>query len=242
MACPHVAGAAAILLASGMSSKTVVWQLKARSTKGVVHDRKPGTPNYLLYIGRAQTARSSVKKRSKHSSKADGASCSEQGWSLASGPCVIDDDCCLQSESFPGPYGNDQTCTIQVGSAPGTITVESFQTEIGYDFLTVNGESFDGESGPENLIPKGTISWKSDSSETSQGFKLCLPDLGLQTPADKTETIDGKTWQVPDACVKPWTYGGKEIKRYCTMKDHHQPWCSQDETYDGNWLECTETE
>merc|ERR1719444_584912 len=34
MACPHVAGAAAILLASGMSSKTVVWQLKARSTKG----------------------------------------------------------------------------------------------------------------------------------------------------------------------------------------------------------------
>jgi len=238
MACPHVSGAAAILLGGGSQPEDVVKQLKTRSSKGVVHDSKPGTPNELLYVGTAD----SPDTTSQAPPTGGKPSCSEKGWSVASGPCVIDDNCCLQNENFPSPYSSDQTCTIQVGSSPGTISVESFQTELGYDLLTVNGEGFDGESGPENIIPKGTITWKSDELVVAKGFKLCLPNLGLQAPGDKTEIVGGKKYIVPDACVKPWTYRRFKVRKYCTMRDHSQPWCSWDKKFRGNWAECTEAD
>eukprot|EP00413_Alexandrium_margalefii_P007321 CAMPEP_0204527446 /NCGR_PEP_ID=MMETSP0661-20131031/8986_1 /ASSEMBLY_ACC=CAM_ASM_000606 /TAXON_ID=109239 /ORGANISM="Alexandrium margalefi, Strain AMGDE01CS-322" /LENGTH=670 /DNA_ID=CAMNT_0051533355 /DNA_START=83 /DNA_END=2091 /DNA_ORIENTATION=- len=53
MACPHVAGAAALLLAedSSRSPAQVLQVMLARATAGRVSDPRPGTDNFLLYTG-----------------------------------------------------------------------------------------------------------------------------------------------------------------------------------------------
>lgn len=42
-----------------------------------------------------------------------------------------------------------------------TITVVDFQTEKSYDILEVNGQSYSGSSGPEGVVPAGTMKWDS---------------------------------------------------------------------------------
>jgi len=56
MACPHVAGAAALLLGreSNLSPKTITERLISSATKNKVSDEK-GSPNKLLYIGGGET-------------------------------------------------------------------------------------------------------------------------------------------------------------------------------------------
>jgi len=46
-----------------------------------------------------------------------------------------------------GRYDNDQACTIRA-MASGTISVNSFQTEDGYDHLIVDGTQYSGSRGP----------------------------------------------------------------------------------------------
>jgi hypothetical protein len=67
-----------------------------------------------------------------------------------------------------GRYGNNETCAIQV-LAPVTLnTPDGFQTEAGYDILTVNGRAYSGTTGPAGqYVPAGSmITWVSDYSVT----------------------------------------------------------------------------
>merc|ERR1712045_884285 len=82
-------------------------------------------------------------------------------------------------------YSSDQTCKVKVGSDPGKINVETFDTEIGWDKLKVNGQEYDGEEGPKDVVPQGEIEWNSDGSVEYKGFKLCLPELGNPSECDE---------------------------------------------------------
>jgi len=196
MACPHVAGAVAALLGPphNMEPATVWPELQRLATSGKVSDNKAslGTPNKLLFLPtpvKEQPVKGPVK----------GGSCSATGWEVASGQCKIDNDCCLTSPGFPNIHKGNEKCVVKVGTAPGAIASRTFQTEKGYDFLTVNGKKYSGDTGPKGVEPeasKGDIVWESDHSEHKKGFKLCLPPRAAPPPA-----CDVSGWKVKDgAC------------------------------------------
>merc|ERR1719166_797871 len=78
---------------------------------------------------------------------------------------------CVQSKNHPGNYGNDEQCTIELWDV--SVTVEAFSTESRYDFLTVGGQRYSGNSGPADGTYSGSISWSSDYSVVQSGWKLC---------------------------------------------------------------------
>eukprot|EP00929_Paragymnodinium_shiwhaense_P032381 TRINITY_DN1794_c0_g1_i5.p1 TRINITY_DN1794_c0_g1~~TRINITY_DN1794_c0_g1_i5.p1 ORF type:complete len:682 (+),score=140.70 TRINITY_DN1794_c0_g1_i5:82-2127(+) len=90
-----------------------------------------------------------------------------------SGPCVRLSDNCVTSDNFPGQYASSKSCTIGMGF--GTINVVEFDTEGGYDKLKVNGQDYDGSSGPHGVTPTTDIVWTSDSSVQAGGWKICPP-------------------------------------------------------------------
>jgi len=57
--------------------------------------------------------------------------------------------------------------------------VEHFETEHGYDYVTLNGQHYSGQDksdGPEGIVPNdGTLTWTSDSSNEYSGWRLCWP-------------------------------------------------------------------
>lgn len=92
-------------------------------------------------------------------------------WVVSGSGCEEDGNC-VQSKNHPGQYGNSEACTIQLGgSVP--VTVEAFSTESRYDFLTVGGQAYSGSSGPSSGSYTGSITWASDSSVISTGWRLC---------------------------------------------------------------------
>ena len=65
------------------------------------------------------------------------------------------------------------TITVQ---ATGTLSTQSFSTEYGYDYLTIDGSSYTGSRGPSGVPVRAgkTIYWRTDSSATYSGFTVCL--------------------------------------------------------------------
>merc|ERR1719277_1072839 len=78
---------------------------------------------------------------------------------------------CIQSNNHPASYGNDEACTINAYEVD--LVVDAFSTESGYDILTMGGTAYSGSSGPASGSFSGTISWTSDYSVVSSGWKLC---------------------------------------------------------------------
>jgi len=79
---------------------------------------------------------------------------------------------CISSNNHPSNYGNGEQCSIRLTGSIA-ITVEAFNTESGYDMLTMGGSSYSGTSGPASGSYTGVISWESDYSVTKSGWKLC---------------------------------------------------------------------
>jgi hypothetical protein len=177
MACPHVAGAAALLLGRSPDA-TAEWVrqqlVEVQATTGRV-DFPFGSPNLLLYTGPTQPQPPPTVLPTVPPS--GGAS-----FQVLSGPCTIDEAGCARSPNFPRDYGSNQTCSFGVapGSPPATIHVFKFDTERGYDKLSVDGVEYSGEkqvaveAGLEGLSPQGALSWSADSSVTRDGWRLCL--------------------------------------------------------------------
>eukprot|EP00929_Paragymnodinium_shiwhaense_P097486 TRINITY_DN5914_c0_g2_i1.p1 TRINITY_DN5914_c0_g2~~TRINITY_DN5914_c0_g2_i1.p1 ORF type:complete len:607 (-),score=127.06 TRINITY_DN5914_c0_g2_i1:202-2022(-) len=93
-------------------------------------------------------------------------------WSV-SGACTIDDQGCISSGNYPLDYANGGKCTITNAAALGVIEVDGFNTEIGYDVLTVNGEKYSGTTGPHGVTPTADITWQADSDLAAMGWKIC---------------------------------------------------------------------
>mmetsp|Transcript_4889 Transcript_4889/g.11659 ORF Transcript_4889/g.11659 Transcript_4889/m.11659 type:complete len:314 (-) Transcript_4889:400-1341(-) len=96
-------------------------------------------------------------------------------WAVVQGNCTLDSFNCILSPHFPANYGNSESCQIAVNtSAAVPIRVANFSTEFGVDKLSFGCLThFSGKNGPEGVIPQTTISWFSDGSIVSSGWKLC---------------------------------------------------------------------
>merc|ERR1740123_1188979 len=108
-------------------------------------------------------------------------------WQLSGSGCEMDGNC-IQSLNHPSDYGNSEQCTIKLyGDIP--ISVEAFSTESGYDILNMGGSSYSGSSGPPSGSYSGTITWASDYSVVSSGWRFCrqgpIPSP-VPTPAPTT--------------------------------------------------------
>jgi len=222
MACPHVAGAAALIFAEdpGRSAESVINYMKRHATIGEVHNLGEGTTNKLLYVGDAGDEGASTPRPPPPS----GGDCADLGWKVVDGECQIDSDCCLTSPNYGQKnYANDGTCRVKIGSDPGLIEEKAFSTEGDWDHLhipTLSGEvlKYNGHAGPKNIVPApgGEILWSPDSNVADSGFKLCLPNVG-ECPENG--------WIKQDGCVAAFNYGGIRVEG-CSLDGHNGgAWC-----------------
>jgi len=91
-----------------------------------------------------------------------------------------------------GQYSNNERCTWSVSASVSLTTPDGFQTEAGYDVLTVGTASFSGTTGPSGRYVRGgsNITWRSDYSITYNGFLVCARTTPVST------TISTNTGQV----------------------------------------------
>lgn len=95
-------------------------------------------------------------------------------WKVVDGDCVMDEKHCIMSPGFPKNYTSADFCRIAVNDSVAVpIVVEKFDTEMNYDSLIVNCESYSGTRSPLGVVPESDIYWTSDGSLTSAGWKLC---------------------------------------------------------------------
>jgi len=226
MACPHVSGAVALLRAGmpSASASDIIQKVIQRATIDIVTDAK-GSPPSLLYVGVGDNDDTVTH----HPTSPPNSDCETQGWKVLSGGsgCEIDADCCLTSPNYDtSSYDNDQSCRIQVGTSPGAIHQEHFNTETDYDVLRIptvdrGMGNYHGDAGPHDIKPQpqGTILWSSDHSIVSSGFKLCLPNIN-----ECPET----GWMPAEVCPETWLYKG-ELVHGCTTRDHSGGWCMRDD-------------
>merc|ERR1719422_1491130 len=91
-----------------------------------------------------------------------------------------DDDACLTDMEGAQPYSDNEVCVSHKLDGK-KIKVMEFETERGYDVLTVNGRRLSGKEGAgfnvstvNGLVVERTgIRFESDFSETAAGFKIC---------------------------------------------------------------------
>ncbi|CAE7032759.1 rngB [Symbiodinium sp. CCMP2592] len=127
--------------------------------------------------------------------KVDSVAASE-AWTLLGEPkrCVVDGDC-ITSPNFPNPYPThwefaDADCHFSAAPFdprhPLVIDVNTFSTRddvFEEHILEVNGIYYHGQTGPQGIVPRGTLWWRAESSEEAivanshTGWKLCLVPL-----------------------------------------------------------------
>jgi len=95
-------------------------------------------------------------------------------WELSGSGCTMS-GACVSSSNYPSNYGNNQACTVQLwGDIP--LSTEAFDTESGYDYLTVGGTQYSGSSGPSSGSYTGAMTWSSDYSVVRSGWRICRTD------------------------------------------------------------------
>jgi len=185
MACPHVSGAAALVLGVDPSknSAKVLEELLENAWYDAISDLKTGDTNALLYLipGGAPPTTTPVPTPAPPPGT----------WEVTSGTGCTKVGNCIQSSNHPADYGMNEECTINAYEVD--LTVSAFSTESGYDILTVGGTRYSGTSGPPGGAFSGVISWSSDYSIVSSGWKLCsgsspgpAPTPAPTTPAPTT--------------------------------------------------------
>jgi len=131
------------------------------------------------------------------------------GFSVASGPCqTTDGGKCVQSPNYPKNYGRNERCEILPPSE--AFSAQWFDTESGYDYLTVHGKVFQGRRrrhstssgshttvGPKSVSSSRPIIWVSDFIVTKKGFRICV-DSALSL-AEEREAADESDTQPENA-------------------------------------------
>lgn len=90
------------------------------------------------------------------------------------GVCMLNASCFGTNGTL---YGNNERCTFVITNELGLVlNARRFQTEGSGDNLTINGHTYSGSSGPENVTvaQNVTIQWSSDESSTHSGFTVCF--------------------------------------------------------------------
>jgi subtilisin family serine protease len=161
MACPHVAGGAALVLEQnpGFLSAKVLETMLSTARTDELTGLMGGDINKELFVGEG-----GAPQPAPTPAPAPGS------WSVSGSGCAISGSC-ISSSNHPGNYGNSQSCTISLFEV--ALTVDAFNTEARYDFLTVGGTAHSGTAGPSAGTYSGVISWATDSSVVTSGWKLC---------------------------------------------------------------------
>jgi hypothetical protein len=115
---------------------------------------------------------------------------------MNSGDCDID-GLCVTSHNWPEAYGHQHNCQIDI-PAGSTAFVDSFATEAGFDFLTVNGQRYSGATFPAGVVAEGSLEWVSDGSIAHSGWRVCLQRLPV---CDTEITFPGKGCPSSGACL-----------------------------------------
>ena len=165
MACPHVSGAAALVLqgAPWMKSSAVLEELLGTAYLGVLTDLKAGDTNALVCV--AEGGAPPTPTPAPTPAPPPGS------WVLSGSGCEVDGDC-TQSLNYPGNYGDNQQCSVEL-YGQFNVEWEAFNTERRYDFLNAGGSRYSGTSGPPKGAYTGTITWSSDYSVTRSGWRMC---------------------------------------------------------------------
>merc|ERR1712085_9605 len=107
------------------------------------------------------------------------------GWTLQGNGCArVGHDCVMATTSSIGDFKN-KWCRIDA-SGPISMHTHYFQTESGYDNLTVNGHIYSGKNGPPSpTIVNGPIKWiEVDQVNPSLGWKVCFGGSAPNGPSD----------------------------------------------------------
>ena len=162
MACPHVSGAAALILGAD-NSKTpekVRQELLDFATRDALTGLRAGDTNRFLYVGEGGAATPVPTPAPPPGS-----------WTVTGSGCTLTGNC-IQSNNHPGSYGNNEDCSVEVAHVD--VKIHVFSTESRYEFLTLSdGVAYAGSSGPPNGTYSGIFTWASDYSVTNSGWKLC---------------------------------------------------------------------
>merc|ERR1719330_227523 len=165
MAAPHVAGGAAVILASEPSlSPAKVKERLVEMAEVDVLTGVNGSPNLLLNVREPYTGPPTPAPPTP-------APPPSGTFEVTAGTGCTTTGNCIQSKNHPSNYGNNESCTISAWDV--ALTVDAFNTESGYDFLSMGGVQYAGTSGPASGTYSGVISWATDSSVTKSGWKLC---------------------------------------------------------------------
>ena len=131
-------------------------------------------------------------------------------YSINSGPCHINSDgSCFYSPNYPSGYGNSQDCNIRV-NLPTGLDVVAFNSENGYDKLTVHGAYYQNTgAGLQGIAmqPGETMQWHTDGSVTRTGFAICSGILSTNSPTTVSPTVSPTTYSptVSPTTVSPTT-------------------------------------
>jgi len=166
MACPHVSGGAALVLEANPSMKgsAVLQQLLDDAYLNVISDLKFGDTNALLCVAEGGAPPTPTPQPTPAPPP--------YAWTISGSGCQQNGASCVSSLNHPSSYGNNQACTVTL-DGDVSISVAEFNTESGYDYLTIGGSRYAGTSGPPSGVYSGEISWSSDYSVTRSGWKLC---------------------------------------------------------------------
>ncbi|EOD12039.1 hypothetical protein EMIHUDRAFT_247589, partial [Emiliania huxleyi CCMP1516] len=96
----------------------------------------------------------------------------------------------------PGNYGDNEECTVEVLQT-GLLSATEFNTESGYDYITIDSKRYQGAAGPSNLpVTAGTrFTWQSDGGVTDMGWTICFQQSPLPPPPPPWED---------DPITSPW--------------------------------------
>jgi len=162
MAAPHVSGAAALILEEepSMSPADVLLRLQADAWEGFIIDSLSEN-NHFLRVGPPTPAPPTPAPGPPGT------------WDIIFGTgCEETDGDCVQSSNHPSDYDNNRVCEIKLWGDV-SISVKAFNTEARFDTLTVGGKSYSGVTAPADGVYSGKITWNSDFSVVSSGWKLC---------------------------------------------------------------------
>lgn len=182
MACPHVAGAAALLLGEDPSRTAIDVEktILVRATDGVVVGAGSDTVKKLLFTGNDGYHQAAPATTAMPSGGGT--------WQVESGDCAINRNC-ASSPNYPEKYGAQQQCVIAIKGSVGPLEVQSFNTEAQYDWLTVSDESYSGTDGPTDVYAVGSIKWSTDYNTEGTGWRICVPEVGLATMGPPMPTV-----------------------------------------------------
>jgi len=230
MACPHVSGAAALILSADGTKRApeVLQQLLDDAFLNVLSDLRSGDTNALLCVAEGGAPPTPTPQPTPVPPPGS--------WVVSGDGCVEDGEC-MQSLNHPNNYDHNTECSITL-YGDVSILVESFNTEEDYDILTMNGTRYSGTRGPPSGVYSGVIEWTSDRSISSSGWRLCkgAASTPQPTPAPTSQPTPAPTSQptpapTPEPTPQPTHQTTPAPRIYCPRNEcRGSGWVSKDQS------------